>query len=208
MTKFADQLFDDLMQDHGPELAATRAPAAPKRRVAHPVRLAAGAGGLAAVAAAVGLLVPGGSSTGFSVTNNANGTVTLDAYDQSGIAGANAELQKMGDRVALVPVRSSCPSITSLPKVSDAGYLPVQMIVTKKSSGSIAFNVQGVKQIVVNARDIPKGDVILVPVQPDSNGVLVFGQVVAASAHLATAKVGVLTKAPAPSCVSVPAPAK
>jgi hypothetical protein len=204
MTKFADQLFDDLMQDHGSELAAIRMPTTPKRHVARPALLAAGAGGLAAVATAVGLLVTGGSTPGYAVTNNANGTVTLDAYNESGIAGANTALQKMGDRVALVQVRAGCPSITSLPKVSDDGYLPVQMSVTQKSGSSVNLNLQGVQQLVIDGRDIPKGDVILVPVEPDSKGVLVFGQVVATSAKAATLKAGVLTKAPAPSCVSVP----
>jgi hypothetical protein len=178
MTKFADQLFDDLMQEHGPELAATRMPAAPKRRVAHPVRLAAVAGGIAAVATGVGLMVPGGGTPAYAVTANANGTVTLDVYDQSGIAGANAALRKLGDQVVVVPVKAGCPSITSLPLVPrDAGYLPLQTNVTKSGGGSVTVSVPGGgKSVTVSGKGIPKGDVALVLVQPTSKGTLVWGE--------------------------------
>ena len=57
MTRFADQLFDDLMREHGSALAHARVPAVPKRHpAARPVLLTAGAGGLA-VAATVGSLL-------------------------------------------------------------------------------------------------------------------------------------------------------
>jgi hypothetical protein len=87
MTKFADQLFDDLMREHGPALAHTRLPAAPSRR-----RLPAAVGGLAVVTAAAlvaGLGVSGAfssaasRSTGtiqtvaFTLIKHANGTATL-----------------------------------------------------------------------------------------------------------------------------------
>jgi len=49
MTKFADQLFDDLMREHGTVLSDVRVPSAPRRRhTARPALLAAGAGGVAA----------------------------------------------------------------------------------------------------------------------------------------------------------------
>jgi hypothetical protein len=51
MTKFADQLLDDLMREHGPALAHARQPAARARHAAAGRKLLlAGAGG-AAVAA-------------------------------------------------------------------------------------------------------------------------------------------------------------
>jgi hypothetical protein len=210
MTKFADQLFDDLMQEHGPALTAMRAPAAPKRRVAHPVRLAGVAGGVAAVAAGVGLLVPGGGTPAYAVTSNANGSVTLDVYDQSGIAGANAALHKLGQQVVVVPVKASCPSITSLPLVPrDARYVALQNNVTKSGSGSVTVSVPGGGQsITVSGQDVPKGDVALVLVQPTSKGTLMWGEVTGQTSNgkskLLLAKVDTVTKAPAPSCVSAP----
>lgn len=115
MTKFSDQLFDDLMQEHGPALAGVRVPAARKRHVSRPVMLTAGAGGLAAVAA-VGTLVAGGGTPAYAVTPHSDGTVTLALYQKSGIPGANAKLSQVGDgRVVVVPVEPGCPSISSLP---------------------------------------------------------------------------------------------
>ena len=53
MTKFADQLFTDLMWEHGSTLAQTRPPA-PRRPIASRRTLLAGGTGLVAVAATVG----------------------------------------------------------------------------------------------------------------------------------------------------------
>ncbi len=85
MTRFADQLFDDLMREHGSALAHTRVPAAPKRHLAaRPVLLTAGAGGLA-VAATVGtLLATGGGTPAYAVTTHPDGTVTLRSTSSPG----------------------------------------------------------------------------------------------------------------------------
>ena len=94
MTKFADQLFDDLMREHGTVLSDVRVPSAPRRRhTARPALLAAGAGGVAAAVTA-GLLVAGGRTPAYAVTRNPDGTVSLAVYQQSGIAGANAKLHQ------------------------------------------------------------------------------------------------------------------
>jgi hypothetical protein len=59
MTKFEDQLYADLMQQHGPALAGTRLPTASRRPIAsRRALLATGAGGVA-VAAAAGALAAG-----------------------------------------------------------------------------------------------------------------------------------------------------
>jgi hypothetical protein len=211
MTKFADQLFDDLIQEHGPELAATRVAAAPKRRVAHPVRLSAVAGGIAAVATGVGLAVPGGGTPAYAVNANANGTVTLDVYDQSGIAGANAALQKLGERVEVVRVKAGCPSITSLPLVPrDARFIPLRSDVTKSGGDSVTVTVEGGidgKSVTVSGKGIPKGDVAMVLVQPTSKGTLMWGETTVKTVKgvkFLVVKVSTVTKAPAPSCVSAP----
>jgi hypothetical protein len=209
MTKFADQLFDDLMREHGPALAATRVPAAPQRRVARPVLLAAGAGA-AAVAATAGLLAAGGGTPAYAVTGNADGTVSVAVYNQSGIAGANAALQKLGDRVALVPVKAGCESVTALPLVPrDASYLPLQTSVTKSGGGSVTVSEPGGGQsVTVSGKGIPKGDVDLVLVQETGKGTQMWGDVLGVKAlkgsKTLVVKVDTLTKAPAPSCVSAP----
>lgn len=208
MTRFADQLFDDLMREHGPTLASAKVRAAPKRHLARrPVLLTAGAGSLA-VAATVGALVAGGGTPAYAVTTHSDGTVTLAVYQKSGIAGANAKLRSLGERVVVVPVESGCTSITSLPLVPrHAGYLPLQINVAKSGSGSVTVSVPGGGQsITVSGKGISKGDVALVLVQPTSKGTLMWGEVLppAKGAKGLVVKVDTLTKAPAPSCVSAP----
>jgi len=182
MTKFSDQLFDDLMQEHGHTLASIQVPA-PRRHLARPVLLTAGAGGVAAVAA-VGALAAGGGTPAYAVTPHANGTVTLAVYQKDGITQANAKLRQIGDsRVVLVPVRPGCPSISSLPGPSKQfkGQISVQGSVS--TSGAMT----------VNARGVPAGDTLVVALETTTAN----GPGMSAS----TAK---LISGPAPSCVSIP----
>jgi hypothetical protein len=202
MNKFSDQLFDDLMQKHGPELATTRVPTAPRRRVAHPVRLAvAGGVGAVAIGLGVGLTVPGSGTLAYAVTANANGTVTLDVYSESGIAGANAALRNMGDgQVVVVPVEASCRSITSLPLVSSS----TKYMFTQINGTDIDPN----GKITLNPHGTPKGDIVLVPVEPIGKNTFALGSPPTVEtingAKGLVIKIGVLTRPGAPSCVSVP----
>jgi hypothetical protein len=194
MTRFEDQLFDDLIREHGPALNTVRMP---KRHAGtRRTLLAAGAGGVA-VAAVAGLLVatatghgPGanaGTTAAYAVTNNPNGTVTLAVYQKSGIAGANAKLVAFGDgRLYVVPVAAGCPSITSLraPAVPLNGHLSLRTGAAVTSGGSVT----------VNAKDIPAGDILVVGVATTVN-----------SGMTTTLAASQLTSAPAPSCVSLPA---
>lgn len=152
MTRFADDLFDDLMREHGQALARARVPAPAKRHLtARPVLMTAGAGG-AAVAAAVGTLVAaGGGSPAYAVTTHPNGTVTLAVYQQSGIAGANSKLHQLGDRVVVVPVRPGCPSIASLPAPA-VRAAEISVEASGSSDGSVTVDAQGV----------PAGDILVV----------------------------------------------
>lgn len=183
MTRFTDQLFDDLIREHGPELAATRMPTAPKRRVAHRVRLSAAVGGIAAIGTAVGVMMTGGASPAYAVTNNANGTVTVAVYQKSGIGQANAKLRSLGDRVVVVPVSSNCPSIDALP----APAVPANPHWVLVNDGGGKFTGY--------SSDIPAGDLLVLPVATQN-----FGGVTVE--YLDQPK---LTSGPAPTCVSVPA---
>jgi hypothetical protein len=183
MTKFSDQLFDDLMREHGPALAGIRVPAARKRHVARPVMLTAGAGGLAA-AAAVGTLVAGGAAPAYAVTAHPDGTVTLAVYQKSGIAQANEKLHRIGDgRVVVVPVEPGCPSIASLPTPpgKPGGHLKLGLGL---STGGGA---------TVDARGVPAGDTLVVAFEATT-----------ASGKGMTAGAATLTSGPVPKCVSLP----
>jgi hypothetical protein len=181
MTKFADELLDDLMREHGQTLAGTRVPAAGRRHPARrPVLLTAGAGGLAA-AITVGTLVGGGGTPAYAVTAHHDGTVTLAVYQKSGIAQANAQLRRLGDsRVVLVPVEPGCPSISSLPGPGKAAA---------KVKTSLSMSTEG--PVTVDAQGIPAGDILVVGFQAATKGM-----------GLAGSK---LTSAPPPKCISLPA---
>jgi hypothetical protein len=190
MTKFADQLLDDLMREHGPTLAHAAPPAARARQATAGRRLlVAGAGGVAVAAAAAGVLVAGGGTPAYAVTTHPDGTVTLAVTRPAGISGANGALHKLGDRVVLVPVRPGCPSLGSLrpPRVKLNGRPSVQTNV------GIAGSATG--HVTVNAKGIPAGDILVVGVETTTTG----------TTHGAMAG-GRLTSPPAPSCISLPAP--
>jgi hypothetical protein len=181
MTKFADQLYADLMREHGSTLAHTRPPEASRRHIApRRVLLASGAAGLAA-AATTGALLASGGTPAYALTTNPNGTVTLAVYQALGIAQANARLNQLGDNVVVVPVQPGCPSINSLPAPA---VLPNGQI-------SVGGSVSRDGSITVNAHGVPDGDIIVVGVEVTAHG----GQTAAR-----------LTSPPAPSCVSLPSP--
>ena len=122
MTKFEDQLYDDLMRAHGHALARTTVPASPKHRVTRRRTLLAAGGALAAAAAIAGTLVAGGGTPAYAVTKNPDGSVTVAVYQESGIAGANARLKQLGDsQVVVVPIEAGCPA-PKAPAVSPKGH--------------------------------------------------------------------------------------
>src|SRR5262252_11120301 len=145
MTKFEDQLFGQLMTEHGHRLRAVEQPAPARRRVRRPVWLATGAAGaVAAVTAAVMALGSAPASAAYSVTRH-DGTVSVSVYRASGVAGANAALHRIHARVVVVPVRPGCPSITSLPHPRPAPHpsLSVGTGVSKNGHRSVTVKVWG-----------------------------------------------------------------
>jgi hypothetical protein len=180
MTKFADQLFDDLMQEFRPTLDSVELPAARARRtVPRPVWLAAGTVGMAGAITA-GVVVLGGGTPAYAVTQNTNGTVTVSINELSGVAGANDKLHTMGEPVVVVPVRPGCVSIASLPHVTGA-HQDTRASVDMTKGGSITVDVRGV----------PAGATALVATSTSPRGIA-----------LALA----LVTGPIPSCVSMPQP--
>jgi hypothetical protein len=181
MTKFADDLYSDLMYEHGAALAATRPPVLTHRsRAPRRVVLAASAGGLA-VAATAGSLVALSGTPAYALTTNHDGSISLAVYREAGVAQANAKLRAIGAKVVVVPVEAGCPSLGSLrqPAVPVTGPVRVQGSVS--SDGSITVNAQGV----------PRGDVIVVATE--TSGKL-------------RETASVITSLPVPHCVSLPAP--
>lgn len=181
MTKFADQLFDDLMREHGPGLAQTRPPEPGRHFASRRALLAAGTGFVAAAATAGGLVASsGGGTPAYALTTHPNGTVTLDVYRESGFAGINTKLHQLGDgQVFVVPVESGCPH-PAPPAVSTIG-VEISVGASRSSDGSVTVNAQG----------IPAGDILVVGFVTTASGT--YGG-------------SIVTSPPAPSCISLPAP--
>jgi len=184
MTKFEDQLFGQLMTEHGHELRAGPRPAPARHRVRRPVLLAAGAAGtVAAVTAGVMALSSAPAMAAYSVTGHP-GAVTVSVYRASGVPGANAALHKMRARVVVVPVRPACPPIGSLPRPHPAPH-PAVSVATGMRDGHryVSVKIKG---------GIPRGDTMILAFSgsPRSGGSVGAG--------------GIIT-GPVPRCVSLPA---
>jgi hypothetical protein len=154
MTKFEDQLFGQLMTEHGHELRAMQRPTPARRRVRRPVWLVTGAvGTVAGVTAAVMALSSAPAMAAYSVTQH-DGTTSVSVYRASGVAGANAALHRMRARVVVVPVRPGCPPIGSLPHPRPAPHPAVSVAtgVSKNGHRSVSVKIKG---------GIPKGDTMI-----------------------------------------------
>jgi hypothetical protein len=157
MTKFEDQLFGQLMAEHGDQLRAVERPVPGRRRVRRPVWLATGAvGAAAAVTAAVMALGSAPAYAAYSVTRHDNGTVTVSVSRPSGVAGANVTLHTMGARVVVVPVRAGCPAFGSLPHPRPALHPAVSVASRVSSHGHRSVTVK-----VWGKGGIPKGDTMV-----------------------------------------------
>ena len=180
MTRFEDHLFDDIMREHGPAIERINVPASRSHRAGRrSAMLAAGGVGLAAVAAVGGFLAASGGSGSpvYSVAKNANGSITLDVFSESGYAAANARLRQMGDQVVVVPIQPGCPSIDSLPQPPVSSGSAPTVSVVGSSDGSVTVNAMG----------IPAGDIMVVGLDIEGDS---------------THGVSVLTSGSAPSCIS------
>ena len=154
MTKFEDQLFVQLMTEHGHRLRAEERPAPARRQVRRPAWLAtAAAAAAAAVTAAVMALGSAPAYAAYSVTQH-NGTVTVTVNRPSGVAGANVALHAIHARVVVVPVRPGCPPIGSLPRPRPAPHLGVWVKARVSKSGHrfISVKLRG---------GIPAGDTMI-----------------------------------------------
>ena len=119
MSEFEDNLWLEVVREHGHELARAERRGRKHSRATRPRLLAGTTVGVAAIATAAAVLL--GASTSppaFAVTRNPDGTVTVSLKQPSGIAGANRQLAAMGVRAqiaaqAKTPPKLVCPGGTA-----------------------------------------------------------------------------------------------
>ena len=130
MSEFEDDLWLEVVREHGHELAGARRPVRKHRRATRSQLLAGATVGLVGAATAAALLF--GASTSppaFAVTRNPDGTVTVNLTRPSGIAGANEKLAAMGVRAqiaatAKIPPKLVCPGGTVPTITFDPASIP------------------------------------------------------------------------------------
>jgi hypothetical protein len=162
MTKFEDQLLSELMTEHGHHLRAVRRPGPARRRVPRPAWVAAGAAGTAAAATAAALALGSAPAlAAYSVTRH-DGTVAVSVERASGVAGANAALNRMHARVRVVPVRPGCRPIGSLPRPQPAPHPSVRVAtgVSRHGHRSVSVKIKG---------RIPAGDTMILAFSGDGD---------------------------------------
>jgi hypothetical protein len=143
MSEFEDNLWLDVVREHGDELARVARPVRTRKRAIRPRLLAGTTVGAAAIAiAAASLLGASTSPPAFAVTRNPDGTVTVSLRQLSGIAGANEKLAAMG-----VPARIAGMAKTAPPLVCPGGIAP-----------TVTFDPAGV----------PRGQVIMITPADDA----------------------------------------
>jgi hypothetical protein len=179
MSSFEDQLFADLMREHGGELATTHRPAVARWGTGRRVLVAAGSVGLAG-AVVLGANTIGAGSPAYAVTRGSDGTITVSLRDISGVKGANEQLRKLGVPAVAVPMSRDCDAQV-VPDDRARGQGPVTASSGIGGSGSVNFD----------AGSIPAGDTMVLAAQASDQQV-----------SLATTVV----RGPAPACVpSLPA---
>ncbi len=166
MTSFEDQLWSDLVAEHGDRMrafstqttalagsmTAVRAPHA--RRVRRTAMLAGTALATAgATTAAVLALTASSTPPAFAVTDNNDGTITVTLREISGVAGLNAEFARRGLNARAVPFSATCPvkgyanalpagtnldtfTVTLDPRMIPDGYTAV-VAATQTASGTV-----------------------------------------------------------------------
>jgi hypothetical protein len=162
VNKFEDQLFTDLMREHGEELATVQAPVA-RRTVRRPVWVAAGAAGVAAVVTTGWGLVDNGTPA-YAVDAHADGTVTVSLTELLGLDGANAELRKLGVAAAVVPMRADCTERQP----------PAVRVDGKVSVGAEQARAGRPGSFTLDATSIPPGDTAVLGAQQRPNGDVVL----------------------------------
>lgn len=160
MNRFEDQLWSELMHEHGEEVRgapqATAALAAsvtatssaiargPLRRgPRHPALLTGTALSSAGLASAIVLALSAtGSPPAYAVTENSDGTVTVTLRDLSAIPALNAKFAQEGINVKAVPLTADCPTTA-----------PIQSLAAHPAGAS-----GGTWAITINPGQIPRGD--------------------------------------------------
>lgn len=157
MSTFEDQLWSELVREHGHQMGLPTITVRPQRR--RPALITGTA--LAAVGVMAAIVLATGAGTGtppaYAVTTNPDGSVTVTLNDVKAITGLNAELARDGIRAKAIPLTADCPT-RGFPNAMPAGTNP------------------GTYTITVVPADIPAGYTAIVAASQNSSGEVQLAQ--------------------------------
>lgn len=137
MTKYTDNLWQDLAREHGAALAHSEPLEPGRARILRRPRLLAGSV-LGLAGAGVGLLLTAGSTPAYAVTTNADGAVQVTINQVSALPQANAKLAAMGTReqIAIQMAPGAAPNTGPVTCVSAASAPGAQVTVMVGTNGT------------------------------------------------------------------------
>jgi hypothetical protein len=143
MSRFADHLWRDLVQEHGETIADTDRTGPGRTSVLRRPRvLAGGTLGLAAVGTAVALVLgAAGGTPAYAVTTNGDGSVLVALNHEGAIEGANAQLTSMGIHEQINIQMATGPALVKGPvtcaPAKGGGNLPLVRVLLDKDGTEV-----------------------------------------------------------------------
>jgi hypothetical protein len=158
MTKFEDNLWREVEQKYGSELAQAPGPVHSQSRLRGPMLAGTSLGIVGAGTAAVLVLTAAGSSPAFAVTTQSNGTVSVVIRRIEGIRGANRRLAQLGIHARAVRVADGCQVLA--PRALKP--VPLATLVRNGHSNWIRATA-GTAKAEIQPAQIPIGRTLLIP---------------------------------------------
>jgi hypothetical protein len=148
MGKFTNNLWEDLVREHGTTLAQADRPGAGRARRPRRRALAVGSLGLAGAGAALTLALSAlGSTPAYAITTNGDGSVLVTINQVSALPQANAKLAAMGTgeqiSVQMAPGAAAVSGPVNCVPSGDVAGPSVQVIVSTEGTETIPSGNSG-----------------------------------------------------------------
>jgi hypothetical protein len=154
MSSFEDTLWQDLMQQHGQELAAGNRIRPPQRRRPLVAAAALAVVGTGAVGLATGML---GGTPAYAVTEHPNGTVTVTLKEIAAADQTNAELRRRGIPIRILPYTPDCANTKPF-------------TVDESAPETAEGDNNGAVGITLDTTTVPRGDYAVITALSDEHG--------------------------------------
>ncbi|HTI26423.1 MAG TPA: hypothetical protein VL652_35895, partial [Kutzneria sp.] len=175
MSSFEDGLWQNLMQQHGQELAAGNRIRPRQRRRPLVAAAALAVVGAGAVGVATGMF---GGTPAYAVTEHPNGTVTVSLKEIAAADQTNAELRRRGIPIRVLPYTPDCANTKSFTVDESApettrgdgnGTVGAPLGTTTVPRG----DGNGTVGVTLDTTTVPRGDYAVITALSDEHGEIV-----------------------------------